>query len=183
MRTLLLLAGCMHSPVGLAPSSGPIPEGSERGEWRSAERCDSHLFGLIPLDDPTMMQGLVADTGARADRPLLSVTIDRRDIFWLLGTTRCTRVSGWISMLPEAHVDPVSSVGQEQAETALFAIYSNLESTPTDAAQRQKDLRAVLRALEARVPNLVGQVMDGARQRPGEPVFVIIARILDSGLR
>jgi hypothetical protein len=181
MLLALLMSGCFHSPVALAPSSAPVPEDAERGEWRTAERCDSHLFGLIPLDEPMFLQGVLADAGARVDRPLLGVTVDRRDVFWLFGTTRCTRVSGWISELPEPEQPKASvPVDPERSRTVLFAIYSNLEATPPLDEQRELDLRAVSRALEAGVPDLMGQVMDRSRARPGTPVFILIAQILDA---
>lgn len=178
LRLILLIIGCIHAPVALAPSTGPVPTGAIRGEWRTAKRCDAYLFGFIPMDDPTFLQGVITDTGATADRPLVSVTVDRSDTFWLIGTTRCTRVSGWLTEAPAPAV--VERPPSEQARAALFSVYARLGASPSTPEARELDLRAVARALDAGVTDLVGQVELFVAEHPGTPVFQAIARILDS---
>jgi hypothetical protein len=89
-----LAVGCVHNfPDSLAPSTVPVPEHYQTSGLRTAETCDTRLFGIIPITKYSTMAELVGEAEADDDA-LISVTIDRRHSWWLLGSTSCTVISG-----------------------------------------------------------------------------------------
>jgi hypothetical protein len=93
----LFLAGCIHHPGGVAPSTKPLAPGgyTELGKVEG-EDCVYHLLGFIPLTNGNELKDAIAD--ALRKRPLaealVEVTVDGYWQYFILFSRACTQVQG-----------------------------------------------------------------------------------------
>ena len=93
----LLLAGCMHQPGGIAPSTKPLAPGgyTELGKVEGSD-CVYYLLGLIPLTNGNELKDAVDD--ALHKKPLadalIEVTADGYWQYFILFSRVCTQVYG-----------------------------------------------------------------------------------------
>jgi hypothetical protein len=94
---LIMTAGCMHQPGGIAPSTKPLAPGgyTELGKVRGQD-CVYHLLGFIPITGGNETRNAVADalhTKVIADA-LVEVTVDGYYQYFILFSRACTQVYG-----------------------------------------------------------------------------------------
>jgi hypothetical protein len=134
-RVLLMLAacgvlaccasGCVYKPVQMG---GPL-FGSEELKGRKlvkvaeGEACSSHILYAIPVGDDSMetaLERLTKKMGWVSD----VVTIEQGQMFWLLGWSNCTRITGYGATAPAT-----------KFKTTLL---SEVASPPPGAAEAQE---------------------------------------------
>ncbi len=93
----VILSGCLHTAVGMSPSSEPLaPDSYEKLGPVSGSDCLWKLLGLIPFTTGNTLQGAMRD--ALGDRSgtdaLVQVTADSFIQFWIVVSRECTQVDG-----------------------------------------------------------------------------------------
>ena len=95
---LLVLAGCTHSPGGIAPSTIPLAPGGYTvlKEHVSGSDCRVAILGLIPVSggnqtDQAIREAILSAPGATA---LVNVSSDAYTAYWILWSQSCTVVHG-----------------------------------------------------------------------------------------
>jgi len=93
---LLLLAGCAHTPGGIAPSNIPI-EGRKYKVVGSARATDSvvRLFGIIPLSGSNSIRVPMNDCiRSRQGDAMIGITSESYSQYWILFTRQTIVVQG-----------------------------------------------------------------------------------------
>jgi hypothetical protein len=93
---LSLLAGCVNSPGGIAPSNIPL-EGREYRVVGETSSSDSSiwLFGILPVSPSnTIRAAMDAAMRKRSADALIDITVERYTQFWILFVRHVTSVRG-----------------------------------------------------------------------------------------
>lgn len=93
---LFVLAGCAHTPGGIAPSNIPI-EGRKYRVVGSARATDSvvRLFGVIPVSGSNSIRGAMHDCiRSRKGDAMIEITSESYSQFWILFTRNTIVVQG-----------------------------------------------------------------------------------------
>jgi hypothetical protein len=101
---LLALAGCAHTPGGIAASTIPLEPGGYtvvREDVRGSD-CQIALFGLIPVSGGNTTRAALHSALSRAPgaTALVNVTSDAYSQFWILWSNTCTEVRGTAVSVP-----------------------------------------------------------------------------------
>ncbi len=94
---LVLTAGCIVQPGGIAPSTIPLnPDGYTVFKEVEGEDCAYYLFGVIPISSSNQLKNAVANAldNAKGADALIKVTVDHSWQHMLLWATSCTQVQG-----------------------------------------------------------------------------------------
>ncbi|MEN8158665.1 MAG: hypothetical protein ABFS41_01190 [Myxococcota bacterium] len=95
---MLTLAGCMHAPGGIAPSTIPLAPGGYtvvKEDVRGRD-CRVAILGLIPVTSGNKTSNAVRSALSKAPgaTALVNVTSDAYTQFWILWSNACTEVRG-----------------------------------------------------------------------------------------
>ncbi len=96
MAILLLLAGCIRSPIAMMPSSKPLAPGSytELGPVEETD-CLWYLFSVIPISSGNDFQAALSDAShQRGGDALVQVTAETYYQNFLVVSRYCTIVQG-----------------------------------------------------------------------------------------
>jgi hypothetical protein len=95
---LLTLAGCMHAPGGIAPSTIPLAPGGYTvvKDQVGGRDCLVSIFGFIPVTSGNKTRNAVRSALSKAPgaTALVNVTSDAYSQFWILWSSTCTEVYG-----------------------------------------------------------------------------------------
>ncbi len=93
----VMIAGCVHSTGGVAPSNIPLAPGSyQEFSVVGGKDCVYYLFGVIPLSGgnetrTALNRALLSRPGTMA---LVNVTADTYSQFFIVFSRTCTQVYG-----------------------------------------------------------------------------------------
>ena len=93
---LFIVAGCAHSPGGIAPSSTPL-EGKKYENLGKATGSDSlyYLLGIIPISNSnTTPEALANAIRSRNGDAMINITVESYAQWWVVVTRVVTTVQG-----------------------------------------------------------------------------------------
>jgi hypothetical protein len=94
---MMVTAGCMHRPGGIAPSTKPLAPGGYTvlGKVRGQD-CVYYALGLIPVTGANETRNAVADAldKKKIADALVDVTVDGYFQYFILFSRACTQVHG-----------------------------------------------------------------------------------------
>lgn len=105
---LVLLSGCWYSPVQVVPSSRNVPKNTtEHFDARhEGEACRALLLGFIPVSGDNRLETAMSNILGDPDNSWLAeMTVETQTIFWLVGFTECTIVTGYPQKMPDDAYD------------------------------------------------------------------------------
>ncbi len=116
----ILFTACWYSPVQVVPSSRNVPENAtEQFDARhEGEACRALFLGFIPVSGDNRIETAMSNIVGDPDNGWLAeMTVETKTVFWILGFTECTIVTGYPQKMPDDAYDKL--IGDSKTEEPM----------------------------------------------------------------